>query len=188
MNQHEFFEHVLRELERLQVPYMVAGSVGAMIHSRPRLTVDMDVIVDLEPAKAVELSAAFDEPGYYLTPLESIEKEIERRGMFNLLHSSSGAKVDFILRKETPHAHEEFRRRTLQPFSDQFRAHAATPEDIMLGKLRYFREGGSEKHLGDIRSILDVRGDSLDFEYIESWVERLDLSSEWALARAFDKE
>lgn len=188
MTQQEFFEHVLRELERLQIPYMVAGSIGAMLYSQPRLTNDMDVVIDSSADRVPELEAAFPLPTFYITPAHAMREEIGRRGMFNIIHLGTASKVDLIVRKNTPHAREEFRRRRPEPFTAGFDCPTATPEDIILVKLRYFREGSSVKHLRDIRSILDIRADALDHDYLERWVRALELAGEWSQAQGFRGE
>ena len=42
VNQRQFFEQVLDALDELRVPYMITGSVGAILFGEPRLTNDMD--------------------------------------------------------------------------------------------------------------------------------------------------
>lgn len=58
----------------------------------------------------------------------------------------------------------------------------APPEYVIVRKLQYFREGGSEKHLRDIRSMLAVWGAQLDSDALGGWIERLDLVAEWKKA------
>jgi hypothetical protein len=59
----------------------------------------------------------------------------------------------------------------------------ASPEDVILEKLAWFREGGSQKHLRDIGGVLRTEED-LDLDYIAEWVGQLDLEREWKEARA----
>jgi len=47
------------------------------------------------------------------------------------------------------------------------------------GKLWYYREGRSEKHLRDIAAMLQVSGDQIDTAYVDHWAAQLDLSEEW---------
>jgi hypothetical protein len=49
----------------------------------------------------------------------------------------------------------------------------------ILRKLEYFREGGSEKHLRDIRGMLEVSGAQIDRQLLEQWIARLGLAAEW---------
>jgi hypothetical protein len=57
----------------------------------------------------------------------------------------------------------------------------ASPEDIILMKMRYFQEGGSEKHLRDIAGILIVSGSEIDIAYLEKWIEEFGLQDIWKL-------
>jgi hypothetical protein len=183
VTQQEFFERVLLTLESLDIPYMVTGSVGAMLYGEPRLTNDMDVVVVLAPRHVQPLIAAFGEPAFYVPSSDVILDAIRERGQFNVIHIDSGSKVDLILRKETDFALAEFARRQRVVFTERLESQSATPEDIILAKLLYFREGQSGKHLEDIAGMLRVRGDQLDRPYLEQWVARLGLGGEWELAR-----
>ncbi len=58
-------------------------------------------------------------------------------------------------------------------------AYAASPEDIILAKMIYYREGKSEKHTRDITGMLKVSGDEIDRAYISEWADRLDLGNIW---------
>ena len=53
----------------------------------------------------------------------------------------------------------------------------APPEYVILGKLEFFREGGSEKHLRDIRAMLAVT--QVDQTFLEREISRRGLSEGW---------
>jgi len=169
VNQQEFFRRVLETLEQFQIPYMVVGSVGAMLHGRPRLTNDVDVVVELERAKIAGIITSFPLPEFYVPPAQVIHTELDRRGSFNIIHAETGSKVDLIIRKDTPHGREEFLRRRREPFAPGFDCMSARPEDVIIGKLRYYKQGGSEKHLQDISGMLEVSGDQIDMDYLRNW-------------------
>jgi hypothetical protein len=57
----------------------------------------------------------------------------------------------------------------------------APPEYVIVRKLQWFADSGSERHLRDIRTMLDVSLDVIDQDALRSWIERLDLRSAWAL-------
>jgi hypothetical protein len=59
----------------------------------------------------------------------------------------------------------------------------ATAEDTVIAKLEWARAGESERQLRDARGILDLRSDTLDRAYIETWVGALRLEAEWSLVR-----
>ena len=56
----------------------------------------------------------------------------------------------------------------------------APPEYVIVRKLEFFREGGSAKHLTDIKAMLNVSGEQLDRPALAEWVTRLGLQAEWA--------
>lgn len=55
----------------------------------------------------------------------------------------------------------------------------APPEYVILRKLEFFREGGSEKHLRDIRAMLRISGELLDARWLDGWLHQLGLLREW---------
>ena len=54
-----------------------------------------------------------------------------------------------------------------------------SPEDSIISKLDFYRQGESEKHLRDIASILKIRGDELDLAFIETWASGHGLMDVW---------
>lgn len=185
MSQESFFTTVLAALERSGVPYMVAGSVAAMLYGEPRLTNDMDVVAEMEPGQADRLLAQFAGEDYYAPSGEFVRSAIRGGGSFNVIHVPTASKVDIILKRRTDFAAVEFARRRRMPFAGQFDAPVATPEDVIVSKLLFYVEGRSEKHLADIAGVLRVSASRLDTPYIDSWVTRLGLQDAWKAARAW---
>lgn len=183
MNQEAFFETVLRALERCRVPYMIAGSVAAMLYGEPRLTNDMDVVVELAPEHVEPLLSLFQGDDYYAPSAEFVRAIVANGGAFNIIHVASASKVDLIVRRHNEFAVREFSRRRPLPFTEEFEAFVATPEDVILSKLLFYREGRSEKHLIDIAGVLRVSAGQIDERYIESWVLRLGLGDAWLDAK-----
>jgi len=173
----ESFLEVIAILDNEKIPYMVVGSFASMIYGEPRLTHDMDLVVDVLPSDAIRIEKIFRPEEFYCPPLEVLKPEIIHRGQFNLIHSKSGLKVDIIVRKLSPHAEVEFGRRKLLPFWEAREVFVASAEDVIIKKLDYFREGGSEKHLKDIRGILCDT--VLDMSYLLHWIKELSLEKYW---------
>jgi hypothetical protein len=173
----------LRPLNRLGVKYVISGSVAAILYGEPRLTHDVDFVVFLRGEDIARLSAAFPSPGFYLPPPEVIHAELalEQRGHFNVIHTDTGFKADFYLAGlEELHAwafrharHMEFRGELVT---------VAPPEYVIVRKLEYFREGGSEKHLRDIRAICHVSTDQIDRRALDEWIVRQGVEAQWKQA------
>ncbi len=173
----ETFQVVLKKLESVDINYMIVGSIASMVYGEPRLTKDMDIVVDIKASDAIKFENIFAAPEYYCPPQEILIDEILNRGQFNLLHVSTGLKVDVMVRKKTAFDDSRFARRQNVELWPNFTAFLASAEDVILKKLEFYREGGSEKHLRDIRGIL--ANTEIDKNYVSHWVSQLNLMNEW---------
>lgn len=189
MEQSDLMRTVIRALETLRIPYMITGSQASAYYGEPRFTRDIDIVADIKPGQVNEF-AAFFPPGEFYCDKDMIMEEITTRGQFNIIHAGSGLKIDIILTKKTEFSHTEFsRRRKSAVFPDQEGAFAS-PEDVIVKKMEFYKEGGSEKHLRDITGILKVSGAEVDVRYIAEWAARLGVMEIWeAIKRRLeDKE
>jgi len=169
-----------QRLNSLGVPYMVSGSVAVIIYGEPRLTHDVDLIVVLDRNHIARLPEVFPPAEFYCPPAEviAVEAAREQRGHFNIIHHETGFKADFYLSGRDPlHAWGLARARRLQVEGQALCV--APPEYVILRKLEYFREGGSEKHLRDIRSILDTTPDAIHTAELEQQIAARGLQQPW---------
>jgi hypothetical protein len=176
-DQDEVVREVLAVLERCQIDCMLVGSWASGVYGEPRFMQDIDLVVDLPREKAALLYAAFGPPKYDASR-EAIEDAIRRRGPFNIIHLDSSVKVSFYVAKGDALSQRQMQRRRRVEVLPGLEGWVASPEDIILGKLLCYEEGGSEKHLRDIAGMLPVQND-LDRAYIERWAGALALSGIW---------
>ena len=156
-------------LDSAGIPYMVTGSVAMAIYALPRMTRDIDLVIECEDADAVRIAQLFESDCY--VDIESIRDAIARRSMFNIIHSQWVIKADFIVRKNDEYRKLEFRRRK------RFDVEGASiwvvaPEDLVLSKLCWAKNSGSEIQQKDARAIIDSFP-HLDWTYLETWAIRL---------------
>ncbi len=145
----EAVARLVRRLEALGIPYMVAGSVASSHHGLPRATNDADIVVDPTPEALEALVAGLAEEGYYVD-VGVARDALRGRRLFNVIDPESAFKVDLIVRKERPFSREEFARRERRDLGRGLTASIATPEDTILSKLEWARKGGgSERQLDD---------------------------------------
>lgn len=183
MEQSELLRLVIATLERLRLRYFVTGSTATIFFGEPRFTNDIDLVVDLPAERIGELCAAFPADAFYLEE-ESVRRAVRNRGQFNIIHPASGLKVDMVVPAENAFNRSRFARtRRVRPAPD-YDAAFASPEDVILKKMEYYREGGSDKHLRDIAGVLKISGGQLDRPYIDEWSDRLGLAEIWARIRA----
>lgn len=167
-------------LGRLGIRYMISGSVAAMLFGEPRMTHDIDLVVFLDDDGIASLPSVFAAPGFYLPPADVMRIEVarERRGHFNVIHLPSGLKADFYLAGlDELHRWAIERARAFAVAGDEVTV--APPEYVILRKLEYYREGGSEKHVRDIRAMLALSADRIDQTALLEWVDRLGLRPQW---------
>jgi hypothetical protein len=177
----ELLQKIVKVFEQLAIPYLVTGSVASMAYGEPRLTNDIDIVVDLKLFHIPALLAAFPKEDYYIDD-EMIKEAIHRIGQFNIIHPSSGLKVDVIIKGDIPFDQSRFER-TRKIYPGPYSADFASPEDVIIKKMEYYKLGGSEKHLRDITGIFKISGDSIDREYISQWATKLDLNEIWDMLK-----
>lgn len=168
----------IEPLERLGLPYCITGSVAASVYGEPRLTADIDIVLVLRPQDIPAIQSAFPEGEYYVPPREVMRRAVDQGsgGMFNLIHHRSQFKADIYLATRDPlHAWALEQRRYIDLGGSG--AWIAPPEYVILRKLEFLREGGSDKHVRDIRYILAAT--AVDLKFIETEVGRRDLHGQW---------
>jgi hypothetical protein len=176
----ELFALFIRPLNRMKVPYMVTGSAASMAYGEPRLTLDVDLVVELSKDRIPDLLKAFPPDSFYCPPAEVLAAEIsrEKRGHFNVIHSETGFKADFYpMGRDDLQVWGMAHRRAIELSGETVML--APPEYVIVRKLEYFREGGSEKHMRDISGMMLAQGAAIDQGVIQEWVARLRLEAQW---------
>lgn len=174
----QVLELAVAGLEKLEISYMIAGSFASTIYGEPRYTQDADLIVSLELTSVNGLIRTFV-PEFYVERGQ-VEYAVRHRRSFNLIHIESAFKVDLFVVRGGAYERESFRRRTrrLLDAETNFTPYVQTPEDNILSKLDWYRQGGqvSEQQWRDVLGILRVQEGALDVDYLRKWAKELQLS------------
>jgi hypothetical protein len=179
----DLLKKVVNVFEKLDISYLVTGSVASMAYGEPRLTNDIDIVAGIEDRHVAGLIEEFPADEFYISD-SMIREAISSHGQFNIIHPLSGLKIDVIIKENTAFDNSRFRRKKRLLPSESYEADFAAPEDVIIKKMEYYREGGSEKHLRDITGILKISNESIDIDYITEWADRLGLTDIWALIQA----
>jgi hypothetical protein len=158
-------------LEAAGIAYMVTGSFAANYYAVPRMTRDIDLVVELSGEDADRFCAMFEDD-FYLDR-DAVRAAIIGRGAFNLIHLAHVVKVDCIVRKDSEYRRTEFARQRRGSIEGHELALVA-PEDLVISKLDWMRETRSEVQLADVRNLLRSVP-NLDKQYLGHWSERLGL-------------
>jgi hypothetical protein len=179
MSQQELLKRVIDTLDQVKIEYMLTGSIVSSLQGEPRATHDIDIVVAVQEPEALELLKAFPAPDFYWDR-NSVLDAINRRGMFNLIDSEGGGKVDFWILTNEPFDRSRFSRKYTEEFME-IKMNVSTPEDTILAKLRWAKlSGGIERHFTDALRVYEVQFGQLDTHYLEHWADKLLVEELWA--------
>ncbi|MBT3223080.1 MAG: hypothetical protein HN348_28745 [Proteobacteria bacterium] len=152
-----------RDLEVLGRSYMVGGSVASSIHGVPRTTYDVDIVADLTMDDVDGLVDRIQERFY--VDADAARTAIRRKKSFNLIHLETMLKVDVFAIRDGLAAKRAFERRQRVDLGRESLL-IASPEDIIVEKLRWYRLGDevSERQWRDALGVLATNG--LDEGYL----------------------
>lgn len=178
-DQVEVLKIVARRLDAAGILYMVSGSVAMNFHAQPRMTRDIDIVVELSVRDAPRIREMF--AGDFYVDEADVRDSITERGMFNIIHNEKVVKVDFIVRKNEAYRREEFARRS--PIElEGVPISVASAEDLILSKLYWGKDSRSEMQLRDVQNLIaSVR--ELDWAYLARWAGELGVADQLDQAR-----
>ncbi len=166
-------KEVTRRLNRAKISYMVTGSISANFYTVPRMTRDIDIVVELFDRDISRFIAIFQHD-FYLEP-QTVREAVKGKGMFNLIQNDYVIKVDFVVRKDSEYRRMEFARRREITIEGQ-PINIVAPEDLILSKLFWARDSGSETQMLDVRNLLKTVK-KLNRPYLARWAKRLGIGS-----------
>ncbi len=168
----KLFAEITQMLESLNIPYLLTGSLAYNIYALPRATRDIDLIAEI---KAEDIKAFLQAvEGTYYYSEETINEEVRRKGMFNIIHLESSYKIDLIVRPDDDFERAKFGRRKAVEFQG-VSIYVITPEDLVISKLRWIQQLESELHKRDIATLL--LNPDINKEYIRNWCKTLHLKT-----------
>ena len=157
-----------RTLERLGIRYCIGGSIASSVYGEVRTTLDVDFVAALD-LEQVDAFVAAVRPDFHVVE-ESIRRAIRDRSSFNLIHEETLLKADVYVPPDDWIQQEQLgRSRRVALRSDEgSEVELASPEDIVIQKLRWYEMGGqvSDRQWRDILGVFKVQGRRLDEAYL----------------------
>ncbi len=163
---------VTTALDDNDIQYMLSGGLALNNYSIPRMTLDIDIVVELSDLNIEQFLSAFSE-NFYMDK-ETVRQETKRKGMFNIIDHQSGFKIDFILRKNTEYRISEFKRRQKTKIND-LEIWIVSIEDLVISKIEWIQTYQSDKQIDDIRSLM--ANPEIDKNYVIEWCKKLNLKT-----------
>lgn len=172
-NELELIKELTQKLESINIDYMLTGSLALAFYSQPRMTRDIDIVVNISSSDIDNVMQTFKDD-YYIDH-ESVLMAIKNKRLFNIISNEAVIKVDFIILKSEPYRIEEFSRKIVKHI-DNVPVKIVAPEDLLISKLVWAKDSESTLQLNDVLSLLNS-DTTLDMDYIQKWATSLEVTS-----------
>jgi hypothetical protein len=169
MTGNEAARFVAEGLEACGISYMLVGSFSSNFYGAPRATQDADFVIELGQSSISELARQLA-PTIRIDPRMSFETvTMPRRYVADVAGMSF--KIELFLLGTDPHDQERFRRRQQVSLFDR-QVWLPTVEDVIVTKLQWGLLGGRSKDRDDVRALIAIQGDRIDWDYVHGWCEQ----------------
>ena len=165
---------------RLGLPYMVTGGAAAIVYGDPRLTNDIDLVLDMQPEDASRVAEALQAEDTYVPPVEVLEVEAGRltNGHFNVIHGPTSLRADVYVAGSDP-LHVWGLARRLEIRLGSLSVSLAPPEYVIVRKLQYAAMSGGDRHLRDIHRMLARQLAPIDRDEIARYAQTHGVETMW---------
>lgn len=162
-------------LDRLNIRYVIGGSVASGLLGEPRSTFDVDLMARLSEPQARALVKALGADFY--VDEETVIDAVKRRSAFNVIHIPLAMKIDIFVAEDAPFAERQLARSIQLEVAPGVTVRLYSPEDLIVRKLMWFRAGSgiSERQWRDVTGLIKVRP-TLELAYLRDAAEEQGLS------------
>jgi len=167
----EVLKLVTERLDQAKITYLISGSIAANYYTIPRMTRDIDIVIEMKTGDVGRFINLFKDN--FSIDEDMVKTEVQKGGMFNLIHNKYIIKIDFILRKASAWQESMFLRRKKIDI-DHSSAWLISGEDLILAKLLWAKDSMSEMQLKDVAHLLKSI-EILDRGYLSQWIKELGL-------------
>ena len=168
---------VTRVFESLGVSYLIGGSLASTLYGMVRTTQDADIVAEMRLEHLAPFVATLQDEFYVDDAM--VAEAIQQHSSFNIIHRETMFKVDVFIPYPRPFLQAQLARAQRQSFilGGEVSAKFASPEDIILAKLEWYRLGGevSERQWRDVLGVMKTRAGELDLKYLRDWADKLNV-------------
>ncbi len=168
-NEIEVLLDIADKLEKIDIQYMLTGSLAMNYYAEPRMTRDIDIVIVISSIQKKQLFERFQNE-YYISEV-AFDEAIKYNSMFNIIHRDTVTKADLIIKKMDEHSIQAFERKQLKKINDHS-INVISKEDLIISKIRWAQDSKSALQKGDIINLLET---DYDKEYMILWLKNCDL-------------
>jgi hypothetical protein len=171
---------LIEVLDRLKIAYQIGGSVASSAHGIPRTTLDVDLVVDMDPELIDDFTSELNLDFYADAAL--IRESFARGRAANLIHFATAWKFDLFPLQRDEYSRAAFARRSFREIrpdgGDAIECAVASAEDTVLRKLEWYKAGGesSQRQWNDLLGVCSTVKERLDLNYLRRWADHLKLN------------
>lgn len=169
---------VVTRLDDLGLAYMVTGSFAMSDYVTARMTMDIDIVIEISAADADRFERRFF--GDYYVDARAIRRAGNDLSMFNIINNETLIKIDCIVKKTSRSELAKFTRRR-RSLLGGVECWVISKEDLILSKLDWAKESHSEIQFRDVRNLIET---GVDDEMLGSEIKDAGLESTW---KAFEE-
>ncbi|MGD1855821.1 MAG: hypothetical protein ACFB2W_16395 [Leptolyngbyaceae cyanobacterium] len=155
----------------LEILYYVTGGIASTTYGEPRFTIDLDLVINASGPNLYPLVATLEADGFYVPGVDDAVSG--RMKTLQITDQTTIERADLVIASNEAWDAVKFSRRQLIN-----QIYLASPEDVILNKLRWGKRSQSEKQWRDVLGVLKVQGTGLDFDYLQEWAEKLGLGDD----------
>ena len=178
-----FARLVVDALDVCEITYLIGGAVAVWAWGEARTTRDFDLVIHLPGERIRQLSRELAVRRMLVTPDILLDLLIQPEGDLpvNAIHLDAGYKAEiFLLRLNDTFRLSALQRRRLVDLEEPLgQVYVHAPDDLILNKVHYYSLSQQTKHIRDIASILLFSAKEIDWDYFDSWLQRLHLQPAW---------
>jgi hypothetical protein len=162
------------------ISYYVTGGVAAVAYGETRTTQDLGVVLAVEFAELTRIATIFETAGFYVSGLDDVIAK--RMSSFQITQIATISRADLMIQAETEFSRIQLTRRQTIPISTGKDVYFASPEDVIINKLIWGKQSQSEKQWRDVLSIMKTQRESLEYNYLREWADKLGITSDYLQA------
>lgn len=164
----ELISKISKELNKLNIPYMVIGGYAVLYYGEPRVTRDIDITLGIGVEKQKDVLRVVESAGLKVL-VDNPSSFIEECMVLPVLDEKSGIKIDLIF-SFTPYEQEAIKRAKVVDIEGT-NVNIASIEDLIIHKIF----AGRPRDLEDVKNIL-LKNKNFDKNYISKWLKEFDVS------------
>lgn len=184
MDSLKIIQKFIDPLKELNIEYVITGSVASIIYGNPRLTHDIDLVMNINKNQVDIFISKFDPEMFYLPPSDIFQIELKRNshGHINIIHLESGFKADIYFL-----GNSDLQRWALDNFFEieffNMILRLAPIEYVIIKKLMFYREAKMQKHILDVQGILENSESMINFPILNSFITKYKVENIWDLVK-----